>query len=202
MRSSGCSGGSGGAGGTTRGVKGAQTTRRLSSSEHREHPERHPSSYEAAASAEPNLLHEPDKVIEEPLLGDLAPLVPRGHGAELHVEALVRRRDRLVPHLHGTFHGAVEVRDRARVVPVREQNLIWPIDEVVVRERLEEFHRFHVMVVPSPGGRRPAGPGRPPPRTSAGRPQGTGVPCSAPPPSIPVPAGPPRTMSPSCRPPP
>src|SRR3989441_9526576 len=103
--------------------------------------------------SQPNLPHQPDEVVEEPFLRDLALLVPRGHGAELDVEALVGRRDRLaVRDLHGPLHRPVEVGHGTGLVAVREQDLVGPVDQVVVGERLEEFFGLGLMVG-SPSGR-------------------------------------------------
>src|SRR5712691_445956 len=108
---------------------------------------------------ESNLPHQAHEVIEEPLLRDLPLLIPCGHRAELYPETLPGRRDDLpLRGLHRSLHRPGEVCDGARVVAVREENLVRAVDEVVVREGLEEFNGFHVMVVPSPRGRRPAGP--------------------------------------------
>src|SRR6266704_2226330 len=110
-------------------------------------------------SRESNLPHQAHEVVEEPLLRDLPLLVPCGHRAELHPETLPGRRDDLpLRGLHRSLHRAGEFRDGARVVAICDENLVRAVDEVVVRERLEEFNGFHVMVVPSPRGRRAAGP--------------------------------------------
>src|SRR6266571_548152 len=99
---------------------------------------------------QPNLPHQPDKVVEEPLLRDLAFLVPRGHGAELDMEAFVRRRNRLaVRDLHGSLHRPVEVGHGTGMVAIREKNLVGPVDQVVIRERLEEFLGLGLMVGPA-----------------------------------------------------
>src|SRR5438093_1175912 len=96
---------------------------------------------------QPDLPHQPDEVVEEPFLRDLAVLVPRGHSAELDVEALVRRRDRLaVRDLHGSLHRPVEVGHGTGMVTIREENLVGPVDQVVVREGLEEFLGLGLMV--------------------------------------------------------
>src|SRR6266704_260483 len=108
---------------------------------------------------ESNLLHQAHEVIEEPLLRDLPLLIPCGHRTELHAETLPGRRDVLpIPGLHRSLHRAGEFRDGARVVSFRKEDLVRAVDEVVVREGLEEFSGFHVMVVPSPRGWGPAGP--------------------------------------------
>src|SRR6266568_971942 len=108
---------------------------------------------------ESNLLHQAHEVIEEPLLRDLPLLIPCGHRTELHAETLPGRRDDLpIPGLHRSLHRAGEFRDGARVVSFRKEDLVRAVDEVVVREGLEEFSGFHVMVVPSPRGWGPAGP--------------------------------------------
>src|SRR5438309_564686 len=110
-------------------------------------------------SRESNLPHQAHEVVEEPLLHDLPLLVPCGHRAELHVETLPGRLDdRPLRGLHWSLHRAGEFRDGARVVAVREENLVRAVDEVVVREGLEEFNGFHVMVVPAIRGWGPAGP--------------------------------------------
>src|SRR6266511_33729 len=108
---------------------------------------------------ESNLPHQAHEVVEEPLLRDLPLLVPGGHRAELHPETPPGRRDDLpLRGLHRSLHRAGEVRDGARVVAVRQEDLVRAVDEVVVREGLEEFSGLHVVVVPSPCGRSPAGP--------------------------------------------
>src|SRR5207302_6681574 len=108
---------------------------------------------------ESNLPHPAHEVVEEPLLRDLPLLVPGGHRAELHVETLPGRLDdRPLRGLHWSLHRAGEFRDGARVVAFREEKLVRAVDEVVVREGLEEFNGFHVMVVPAIRGWGPAGP--------------------------------------------
>src|SRR5207249_7100382 len=65
------------------------------------------------SAAKPDLLHERDQVVKEVLLDDL-PIVPAGHGAEIHIELLARRRDDLpVGPGHRTRHRPGEMRDRA-----------------------------------------------------------------------------------------
>ena len=110
-----------------------------------------------SAPGQPDLLHQSDQVAEEPFLEDLSLVVPVGDGAELHVEAPVRRRDHpAVGRLHRALHGARRVRHRARVVPLAEEDPVRVVDQVVVREGLEELDRFQVVVVPSHRGRRRA----------------------------------------------
>src|SRR5256886_5004506 len=112
-----------------------------------------------ASSRESNLLHQAHEVVEEPLLRDLPLIIPCGDGTKLHMETLPGRRDDLpLRGLHWSLHRAGEFRDGARVVAVREEKLVRAVDEVVVRESLEEFNGFHVMVVPTSRGWGPAGP--------------------------------------------
>src|SRR5213595_3149081 len=109
-------------------------------------------------SRESNLLHQAHEVVEEPLLRDLPLIIPRGHRTELHMETLPGwRNDLPLRDLHWSLHRAGEFRDGARVVAVREEKLVRAVDEVVVREGLEEFNGFHVMVVPASRGWGPAG---------------------------------------------
>jgi len=68
------------------------------------------------------------------------------------------RNDLPLRDLHWSLHRAGEFRDGARVVAVREEKLVRAVNEVVVREGLEEFCGFYVMVVPSSRGWGPAGP--------------------------------------------
>src|SRR6266511_4099130 len=108
---------------------------------------------------ESNLPHQAHEVVEEPLLRDLPPLVPCRHRTELQVETLPGRLDDLpLRGLHWSLHRAGEFRDGARVVAVREEDLVRAVDEVVVWEGFEEFNGFHVVVVPSPRGWGPTGP--------------------------------------------
>src|SRR2546430_877533 len=75
------------------------------------------------------------------------------------METLPGRRDDLpLRGLHWSLHRAGEFRDGARVVAVREEKLVRAVVEVVVREGLEEFNGFHVMVVPTSRRWGPAGP--------------------------------------------
>src|SRR2546430_964397 len=111
------------------------------------------------SSRESNLLHQAHEVVEEPLLRDLPLIIPCGDGTKLHMETLPGRRDDLpLRGLHGSLHRAGEFRDGTRVVAVREEKLVRAVDEVVVREGLEEFNGFQVMVVPASRGWGPAGP--------------------------------------------
>src|SRR6267143_422179 len=89
------------------------------------------------------LLHQPDEVVEESLFDDLSFVVPVGYGAELHLEAFVRRRDHLsIRGLHGSLEGAGEVGHRAGPVILTEEDLVWVVDQMVVWEGLEELHRL------------------------------------------------------------
>src|SRR2546426_4275095 len=111
------------------------------------------------SSRESNLLHQAHEVVEEPLLRDLPLVIPCGDCTKLHMETLPGRRDDLpLRGLHWSLHRAGEFRDGARVVVVREEKLVRAVDEVVVREGLEEFNGFRVMVVPASRGWGPAGP--------------------------------------------
>src|SRR5204863_9496522 len=79
--------------------------------------------------------------------------IRRGPGTELHRKRLpvggadLPRRD-----LRWTLHRAGEFRDGARGVAVCEKKPVRAVNEVVVREGLEEFNGFHIMVVPAPRG--------------------------------------------------
>src|SRR2546423_6048919 len=113
----------------------------------------------SGSSRESNLLHQAHEVVEEPLLRDLPPVIPCGDCTKLHMETLPGRRDDLpLRGLHWSLHRAGEFRDGARVVAVREEKLVRAVDEVVVREGLEEFNGFRVMVVPASRGWGPARP--------------------------------------------
>src|SRR5437870_11470421 len=95
-----------------------------------------------SSSAEPDLLHEPDLVVEQPLLRDRSLVVPRGDGAELDAEALARRWDHLVSQLHRPFHRAPELGDGTRMVAVCKQDLVRSVDQMVVREGLEKLNEI------------------------------------------------------------
>src|SRR5437879_924342 len=136
-----------------------------------------------SSSAEPDLLHEPDLVVEQPLLRDRSLVVPRGDGAELDAEALARRWDHLFSQLHRPFHRAPELGDGTRMVAVCKQDLVRSVDQMVVREGLEKLNGLKVVVAPSPRRRSAARPvhgdilGV---TFSEGLPQGTsrsGIPC-------------------------
>src|SRR5438552_3100376 len=108
-----------------------------------------------ARSGNADLLHESDEVVEQSLLGDLPGLIPRGDGAELDVEALVGRWDDFAfGRLHGSLHRPEEVGDGAGVIALREQDLVRPVDEMVVREDLEELLCLGFVIVSSPRGIR------------------------------------------------
>src|SRR5947209_9076075 len=103
-----------------------------------------------SSSAEPDLRHEPDLVVEQPLLRDRSLVVPRGDGAELDAETLARRWDHLVSQLHRPFHRAPELGDGTRMVAVRKQDLVRSVDQMVVREGLEKLNGLKVVIAPSP----------------------------------------------------
>src|SRR5437867_11834837 len=113
-------------------------------------PERAP-----ARSGNADLLHESHEVVEQPFLGDLPGLIPRGDGAELDVEAFVGRRDDFAfGRLHGSLHRPVEVGDGAGVIALREQDLVRPVDQMVVREDLEKLLCLGFVIMSSPRGIR------------------------------------------------
>src|SRR5687768_15377299 len=88
--------------------------------------------------AQADLLHEGDQIVEEVLLDDL-PVVPPGDRAEIDLERLASGRDLLpVGALHGPFHRAGEARDRTGPVAGREEGLVRPVYEVLIRKGLEE----------------------------------------------------------------
>jgi len=70
--------------------------------------------------------------------------------AELNMEFLVCWRNHLpVSSFHRSRHGACKIGHRASVIPLSEKDLVGIVHEMVVRKCLEEFHRFHVMVMQS-----------------------------------------------------
>src|SRR5436309_449788 len=106
-------------------------------------------------SGSADLLHESHEVVEQPFLGDFPGLIPRGDGAELDVEALVGRWDDFAfGRLHGSLHRPVEVCDGAGVIALREQDLVRPVDQMVVREDLEKLLCLGFVIVSSPRGIR------------------------------------------------
>src|SRR5439155_103720 len=75
------------------------------------------------------------------------------------MKTLPGRRDDLPRRdLHWSLHRAGEFRDGARVVAVCEKKPVRAVNQVVVREGLEEFNGFHIMVGPAPRGWGPARP--------------------------------------------
>lgn len=98
-----------------------------------------------------DLLHQSNLVVEEPLFSNLPSTIPGGDGAKFDVEALSGRLNYLaVGCFHLSFHRAVEVGDRASMIPLLEKDLVWPIYQMIVGKSLEEFYSLQVMVLASP----------------------------------------------------
>jgi hypothetical protein len=90
---------------------------------------------------------------------DLALFVPARNGAEIHVETLVRGQDhRSAWHRHRACHRSPEIRHSARLFALGQHDLVWIVDEMLVRKRLEECNRFLFVGVYAVWGRliRPA----------------------------------------------
>lgn len=106
-----------------------------------------------------DLLHQADQIVEEPLLDDLAMLIPMGDGAELDFKFFVRRRNRLaVGALHRPLHRAGKFRHRAGPIALSKEHLVRIIRNLVVGKGLKEFDCLLLVRVPSPCCLRFAGP--------------------------------------------
>src|ERR1700746_2131869 len=82
-----------------------------------------------------------------------------GNGAELYVKTPVSRRYHFATRsLHWAFHGTREVGHRACKIILTEKNLVGIVDQMVVREGLEEFDRFCVMIFATSSGFGLSGP--------------------------------------------
>src|SRR5262250_3271076 len=105
------------------------------------------------------LLQHAHEIVKKILFHDLALFVPARNGAEIYVEALVRRLDdSSVRHAHWTLHGSSEIGNRAGPLALPQHDLVWIVDEMLVREHLEECNRLSFMGIYAMGGRliRPA----------------------------------------------
>ena len=89
------------------------------------------------------MLQHAHEIVKKILFHDLAVFVPARNSAEIHVETLVRRLDhRSAGHRHRTCHRSAEIRHSARPFALGQHDLVWIVDEMLVRKRLEERNRF------------------------------------------------------------
>src|SRR4051794_26811852 len=105
------------------------------------------------------LLQHAHEIVKEILFHDLAMFVPPRNSTEIHVEALIRGLyHHPAWHRHRTRHGSPEIRHSARPFVLGQHDLVWIVDEMLVRKRLEECNRFLFVGVYAMGGRliRPA----------------------------------------------
>jgi hypothetical protein len=92
------------------------------------------------------LLQHAHEIVEKILFNDLALFVPARNRAEIYVEALVRRLDdSSVRHGHWTFHSSSEIGNRAGPLALPQHDLVRIVDEMLVREHLEECNRLLFM---------------------------------------------------------
>src|SRR5215472_9665705 len=83
------------------------------------------------------------EIVKKILFHDLALFVPACDRTEINVEAFVRGwDDGSVGHSHCTLHCSSEIGDGARPFTLSQHNLVWIVDEVLVREHLEECNSF------------------------------------------------------------
>lgn len=94
-------------------------------------------------SHQSNLFHQSYLIVEEALFGDFPLVVPGSDRTKLYVKPLVRGRDCLpVRHLHRPLHRAGEISDRASMIPLRQEDLVRSVDQVIIRKGFEEFNSF------------------------------------------------------------
>lgn len=105
------------------------------------------------------LLQHAHEIVKKILFHDLALFVPARNGTEIHVETLVRGLDhRSAWHRHRTCHRSPEIRHSACPFALGQHDFVWIVDEMLVRERLEECNRLLFVGVYAVCGRliRPA----------------------------------------------
>jgi hypothetical protein len=79
------------------------------------------------------------EIVEKILFHDLALFVPVRDGTEINVEALARGLNHgSIRHHHRTFHGAGEISDRACPFTLRQHDLVWVVDEMLVGKHFEK----------------------------------------------------------------
>jgi hypothetical protein len=99
-----------------------------------------------------DLLEHAHQVVEQILLHDFPLFVPACNRAEINVKLLVSGlNESAIRHAHGPLHRAGEVGNGAGPLALTEPDLVWIIDEVLVREHFKKRNGFLLMRFPAVG---------------------------------------------------